>query len=69
MRLNFSGVTGEEIAEGIKRIGAVIDEQVQLYEALAPGSSSPPAVAPTPPAQDESAETSNVFPLRKEAGR
>ncbi|HVT00439.1 MAG TPA: PLP-dependent aminotransferase family protein [Solirubrobacterales bacterium] len=36
MRLNFSGVTSEEIREGIARIGAVITEQVQLYEALAP---------------------------------
>ena len=34
MRLNFSGVTEDEIREGIKRIGEVIREQVGLYETL-----------------------------------
>jgi 2-aminoadipate transaminase len=36
MRLNFSGVSDEEIREGISRIGRVIREQVELYETLAP---------------------------------
>ena len=34
MRLNFSGVDEDEIREGIRRIGEVIAEQVELYEAL-----------------------------------
>jgi 2-aminoadipate transaminase len=34
MRLNFSGVTEEEIREGIGRIGKVVAEQVELYETL-----------------------------------
>jgi 2-aminoadipate transaminase len=34
MRLNFSGVSESEIREGIRRIGAVIAEQVGLYETL-----------------------------------
>ena len=34
MRLNFSGVDEDEIREGIRRIGKVIAEQVELYEAL-----------------------------------
>jgi 2-aminoadipate transaminase len=34
MRLNFSGVGEEEIVEGIRRIGAVLREQVELYETL-----------------------------------
>ena len=34
MRLNFSGVGEDEIREGIRRIGAVIAEQVSLYGAL-----------------------------------
>jgi 2-aminoadipate transaminase len=34
MRLNFSGVTEDEIREGIRRIGKVIAEQVDLYGAL-----------------------------------
>jgi 2-aminoadipate transaminase len=40
MRLNFSGVTDAEIREGILRIGRVIQEQVDLYETLAPGQGS-----------------------------
>jgi 2-aminoadipate transaminase len=34
MRLNFSGVTDDEIREGVRRIGAVIAEQVALYGTL-----------------------------------
>lgn len=68
MRLNFSGVTEEEIREGIKRIGRVIKEQVDLYETLAPGSSETPSATAAHPEQDESSETSNVVPLRKAGG-
>jgi 2-aminoadipate transaminase len=34
MRLNFSAQTEDEIAEGIRRIGAVVGEQVGLYETM-----------------------------------
>ncbi len=34
MRLNFSGVDEDEIREGIRRIGKMIAEQVELYGAL-----------------------------------
>ena len=34
MRLNFSAQTEDEIREGIRRIGAVVDEQVNLYETM-----------------------------------
>ena len=34
MRLNFSAQTEEEIVEGIRRIGAVVGEQVGLYETM-----------------------------------
>jgi 2-aminoadipate transaminase len=68
MRLNFSGVNDAEIREGIARIGRVIREQVELYESLAPGTSETPAAAPAGVAKDESADTSNVFPLRKAEG-
>jgi len=34
MRLNFSGVGDEEIREGVRRIGRVVAEQVELYGAL-----------------------------------
>jgi len=45
MRLNFSGVNEDEIREGIRRIGIVIAEQVDLYEALA----SPPGTPVSSP--------------------
>ncbi len=34
MRLNFSGVDDGQIREGVRRIGKVIEEQVELYAAL-----------------------------------
>ena len=34
MRLNFSGSTEDEIREGIRRIGGVVAEQVELYETI-----------------------------------
>ncbi len=34
MRLNFSGSNEDEIREGIRRIGKVVSEQVELYETL-----------------------------------
>jgi len=56
MRLNFSGVGGEEIREGVRRIGKVIAEQVELYGALTGEQRLPePAEEPEP----------NVLPFRK----
>ena len=50
MRLNFSGVGDEEIREGIRRIGNVIAEQVELYGTLtgdaAPASSDADGLRP-----------------------
>jgi 2-aminoadipate transaminase len=34
MRLNFSGVGEDSIREGVRRIGAVVREQVALYGTL-----------------------------------
>ena len=53
MRLNFSGVTDDDIREGVRRIGKVVSEQVALYSTLT-------GVKPAPknaPAQ--------VLPLRR----
>ncbi len=63
MRLNFSGVSESEIREGIRRIGNVISEQVELYGAL---TGERPAAA----AAREEAGKANVLPFRKtgEAG-
>jgi len=59
MRLNFSGVSAEEIREGVRRIGEVIDEQVELYGTLTGEHRVPePASEPEP----------NVVPFRKAEG-
>jgi 2-aminoadipate transaminase len=42
MRLNFSGVDEQQIREGIRRIGAVIAEQVALYGTLTGMEPAPP---------------------------
>jgi 2-aminoadipate transaminase len=63
MRLNFSGVNEDEIREGIRRIGNVIAEQVELYGALTGGQPGPPQSA-GPAAEPEDA---NVVPFRKAA--
>ncbi len=60
MRLNFSGSSEEEIREGIRRIGKVIAEQVELYGAL---TGKQPEVQAAP-AKSE-AEAENVVPFRK----
>jgi 2-aminoadipate transaminase len=82
MRLNFSGVNEDEIREGIRRIGEVVREQVELYSTLTgeivarpvqassrPGGPALPVEAqrPTPPQPD--AELAKVLQLpRKRAG-
>jgi 2-aminoadipate transaminase len=62
MRLNFSGVGEDEIREGIRRIGKVIAEQVDLYGALT-------GQAPAAP-RSQQADGGEVLPFRKtgEAG-
>jgi 2-aminoadipate transaminase len=62
MRLNFSGSTEDEIREGIRRIGRVVSEQVELFESITgemqvpsapsaslPGADGPGHVVPFPP--------------------
>jgi 2-aminoadipate transaminase len=50
MRLNFAGVTETDIAEAIRRIGKVVNEQVALFGTL--------TGAEQPPAQDENTSPS-----------
>jgi 2-aminoadipate transaminase len=61
MRLNFSGVDEDEIREGIRRIGKVIDEQVELYGALTGEHRLPSRdqIAAEEPAEE------NVVPFRR----
>jgi 2-aminoadipate transaminase len=60
MRLNFSGVGDAEIREGIRRIGEVIGEQVELFGSLT-GGRPPAPVDPPVPAPD--AELADVLQL------
>ncbi len=73
MRLNFSGVSEDEIREGIHRLGEVIREQVALYSTLTGQTQAPPGERGTAgagsaePAPARSVD--NVLPLsRKRAG-
>jgi 2-aminoadipate transaminase len=62
MRLNFSGSTEDEIREGIRRIGKVVDEQVALYATITgehPGLRATPEERPPEPAD------ADVVPLRR----
>ena len=80
MRLNFSGVGEADIREGIRRIGKVIAEQVDLYAALTNSGSHTPAgevedvgeidlrPSSTPSIPDSSASDSVVLPFRKAEG-
>ena len=63
MRLNFSASTPDEIREGIRRIGAVIAAQVDLYESI---TNVPPASSASRPGAAGSAEGS-VVPFRRPA--
>jgi 2-aminoadipate transaminase len=62
MRLNFSGVDDDQIREGIRRIGEVIGEQVELFGTLT-GERPPDARAKTKPELDE--DLANVLHLPK----
>jgi 2-aminoadipate transaminase len=62
MRLNFSGSAEDEIREGIRRIGNVVGEQVELYGTLI-GEEPAAARPPAPRARDVAAD---VLPFRKE---
>jgi 2-aminoadipate transaminase len=55
MRLNFSGVSDADIREGVRRIGKVVREQLDLYSSLT-------GVKPAAPAPE------NVVELRRKAG-
>jgi 2-aminoadipate transaminase len=62
MRLNFSGVDGDEIREGVRRIGKAIAEQVELYGALTGEQEAVPEAEPSPSRDTGEAD---VLPFRK----
>jgi 2-aminoadipate transaminase len=62
MRLNFSAVNENEIVEGIRRIGKVIDAQISLYGTISGRAAGESTV--TEEAPREAADTpANVVPL------
>jgi 2-aminoadipate transaminase len=61
MRLNFSGVTEDDIREGVRRIGKVVREQVGLYGTLTGAAPAEPAAAEPASSSDE--DLSNVLHL------
>jgi 2-aminoadipate transaminase len=68
MRLNFSGVSEDEIREGVRRIGIAVAEQVELYGALTGEQevAPPAAAAPVePPRGEGEGEDADVLPFRR----
>jgi 2-aminoadipate transaminase len=71
MRLNFSGVGMDDIREGVKRLGEVVREQVELYGTLTgtaskAGARRDRATAPAPGVAPRPAEEpANVLQLRR----
>jgi 2-aminoadipate transaminase len=63
MRLNFSGSSDEEIREGVRRIGMIVAEQVELYDTLT-GHRAVPATQ-TPAGEAETAPLADVVQLRR----
>jgi 2-aminoadipate transaminase len=66
MRLNFSGSDEDAIREGIRRIGEVVTEQVELYGTL---TGEHPAVRVEEPPPVEDAAGDNVLRLPKRSAR
>ena len=48
MRLNFSGSGADDIREGVRRIGSIVREQVELYETLTGRATPAPRAEPAP---------------------
>jgi 2-aminoadipate transaminase len=65
MRLNFSGVSDDEIREGVRRIGKAIGEQVELYGALTGEQEAVPEPEEQPTPDRKPAAEADVLPFRK----
>ena len=69
MRLNFSGVSEDDLREGMRRIGKVVNEQVRLYSTLT--GKEPPAPRRAQGKQDAGRSDdpgARVVPMRRRAG-
>jgi 2-aminoadipate transaminase len=61
MRLNFSGVDVNDIVEGVRRIGKVVDEQVSLFSTFGPTRQA--RTAPAPPPEEAPGDLADVVEL------
>ena len=69
MRLNFSGVSEDDLREGVRRIGKVVREQVRLYSTLTGTEPTPPRrAAQAERAADPDDPGARIVPLRRRAG-
>ena len=69
MRLNFSGVGDADIREGVRRIGEVIGEQLELFGALTGSRPAPAAPEREATAAAPDPDLADVLHLpRKQAG-
>jgi 2-aminoadipate transaminase len=65
MRLNFSGVSEDEIREGVRRIGEVVAEQVELYETLTTPVASSASRPGATGSEEGRSPGGTVLPLRR----
>jgi 2-aminoadipate transaminase len=67
MRMNFAGVSEDDLREGVRRIGKVIEEQLRLYSSLTGAQPGHPRHTPRASAREEQ-PGAEVLPLRRRAG-
>ena len=65
MRLNFSGVGESDIREGIRRIGEIVCEQVELYGTLTGTAPRTATRREAQPVRKPAEEPARVLPLRR----
>ena len=70
LRLNFSGSSEQDIREGVRRIGEIVREQIELYGALTGHPPAPIPVADEPSrAADPALADVLALPRRRDPGR
>jgi 2-aminoadipate transaminase len=65
LRLNFSGVGEDDIREGVRRIGAVVREQIALYGTLTGTQPGGAGAGAEPTAAEPGAELADVLELHR----
>jgi 2-aminoadipate transaminase len=70
MRLNFSGVSDDEIREGVRRIGKTVREQLGLYDTLTGARPATPSSKPARPIAPAVEQLADVVALpRRQSSR